>query len=637
MCGIAGILASHPEEPASEPLLRMMTRRLAHRGPDGEGVFCKGPVGLGHRRLSIIDLAGGAQPITDPETGCALSFNGEIYNFLDLRAQLEGLGHPFRTQSDTEVLLRAWIEWGEEALVRLKGMFAFALWDPRAGRLFLAVDRLGKKPVYYGRSAKGAFYFGSELKALDPVLDLNRDLDPTAVADFFALGYIPHPKSIFVGIKKLKPAHLLVLEPGGALQVSAYWRVTREQQDPLSPEAMEEEVRTRFDAAVRQRMISDVPLGAFLSGGVDSSAVVAAMSLGSSDPVRSFAIGFGGGAADETPFAESVSRRYQTDHTTEHVAPRDVALIDRLAEVYDEPFGDNSALPTFQVCGVACSRVTVALSGDGGDELFAGYRRYGFHLYQERLRARMPTGLRQGVFGPLGRYYPKLDWAPRFLRAKTTFQELALDEADGLFQGVSLTSSALRQRLFHGDLVQSLGEYEPSGEFRDHLSASPFADPLARAQDLDLATWLAGGILTKVDRASMAHGLEVRSPLLDTDLLSWSLSLPASAKIGKGGGKALFKRAMEPRLPSEILYRQKQGFSLPLAAWLRGDLRGRVEALGGSPLLREAGLFSSQAIAETAQQHLSGRANHDRALWLLLVFEGFLRLRAERSNAELFA
>ncbi|MEM8785194.1 MAG: asparagine synthase (glutamine-hydrolyzing), partial [Pseudomonadota bacterium] len=527
MCGIAGQLAPSPSASADRSLAETMTRRLAHRGPDGEGIFVDGPCALGHRRLSIVDLEGGAQPMSEAATGFTLSFNGEIYNFPLLKERLEGLGHRFRTRCDTEVILKAWAQWGPAAVRQLKGMFAFALWDARIGRLFLVRDRLGKKPLYYASLPDGGFVFASELKSFAGLDGLKREIDSQALVDYFAYGYIPDPRSIYRGVHKLPPAHTLSLAPGEAPRLERYWDVPDDLDAPPAGGAgLEEEFLERFDNAVARRLLSDVPLGAFLSGGVDSSAVVASLAGQSAGSVKSFCIGFSDPEADESAYAQQVADRYGTDHSVDRIDPDAFDLIDRLAHIYDEPFGDNSALPTYQVCQAARQRVTVALSGDGGDEALAGYRRYAFHWREERLRRLLPSGVRKPLFGVAARLYPKLDWAPRFLRAKTTFAEMAMDEAEAIFQGVSVMDGPAAIGLLSPDVVQGLAGYDPVDPIREALGRCPYRDSLARVQYADLSTWLAGGILTKVDRASMAVSLEVRAPLLDTDLLAWCFALP---------------------------------------------------------------------------------------------------------------
>jgi asparagine synthase (glutamine-hydrolysing) len=628
MCGLAGMFDGAGERPMDRGLLARMTEAIAHRGPDGAGLFDEPGIALGHRRLSIIDLEGGAQPMTDPSTGVTVAFNGEIYNFRELMARLAGLGHTFRTHCDTEVILHAWNRWGPDCLQQFDGMFAFALWDPRDRSLFLARDRMGKKPLYYALLPDGLCLFGSELKALTVHSALPRDIDRQAVEDYFAYGYVPDPRSIYRAVRKLPAAHSMLWRRGDDPRLTAYWSPALE--DVPAGDQTPAELADRLIEATRSRLIADVPLGAFLSGGVDSSAVVSQMAAAMAEPVKTFAIGFGDRAFDETAHARQVAQRYGTEHTERQVDPDAVDLVDRLAALYDEPYGDSSAMPTYRVCGLARERVTVALSGDGGDEAFAGYRRYLWHLREARLRRRLPRALRRGLFGTLGRLYPKADWAPRPLRAKTTFQELALDDLEAYFLSVSATADAERQTLLGADLRRALGGYHAIESLRPHWAAAAGADPLKQAQYTDIKTWLPGDILVKVDRASMAHGLEVRAPFLDHHLLEWGLNLPAAVKIAGGEKKAVLKKAMEPFVPADLLYRPKQGFSAPIGPWFRGPLRERVREQLTGPLLAQSGFVEPSVVTRLLDQHQSGRRDHSRTLWLLLMFQGFLRVDAER-------
>ncbi len=610
------------ERPMDRALLRRMTDAVAHRGPDGSGLFTGPGVALGHRRLSIIDLEGGAQPMTDPETGTVVVFNGEIYNFPALMETLAGHGHRFRTRCDTEVILHGWKQWGADCLAHFDGMFAFALWDPREQTLFLARDRLGKKPLYYAILPDGLCLFGSELKALTSHPDLPRDIDPQAVADFFAYGYVPDPKSIYRAARKLAPGHCLRWRRGGEPQLRQWWDVSLE---PTEGDAAD--VAAQLDIATRRRLIADVPLGAFLSGGVDSSAIVAQMAHGMDTPVKTFSIGFGDKSYDETAYARAVASRYGTDHTERVVDPESFDLVDRLAALYDEPFGDSSAIPTFQVCALAREQVTVALSGDGGDEVFAGYRRYLWHEREARVRRSLSPGFRRLLFGTLGKIYPKADWAPRSLRARTTFQELALDDIDAYFLSVSATTEHQRRTLLSIDVrgqLQRAG-YHPIEVLRDHWRKAKGADPLKQAQYTDIKTWLPGDILVKVDRASMANGLEVRAPFLDHRLLEWGVNLPADQKIAGGEKKAILKQAMQPFVPADLLYRPKQGFSVPIGPWFRGPLRDKVRDELSGRLLGESGFVARQPVEMLLNQHQGGYHDQSRVLWLLLMFQGFLR------------
>ena len=520
MCGLAGIVSSQQGHPDERTLLAMRDVQW-HRGPDQAGVYVGEGVGLGHRRLSIIDLEHGQQPMVDDKAGLALIYNGELYNFMALRVELEALGTVFVSHSDTEVLLRAWQHWGEACLPRLVGIFAFAVWNKRTQRIFLARDQIGVKPLYYGFTTAGDLVFASELKGLLAHPDVERKLDPQALEDYLAFGYVPDPKSIYQGIFKLPPGHWLSWRAGEPLPAARqYWDVPFKLDTQLGESEAAAKLRTLLDDAVASQMVADVPLGAFLSGGVDSSAVVASMSRVAPEPVNTCSIGFDHSGFDETAYARQVAEHLHTKHFEERVSSQDDDLLDMLAGIYDEPFADSSALPTWRVCQLARKHVTVALSGDGGDENFAGYRRYRLHAWESSLRAGLPLALRKPLFGLLGKIYPKADWAPRPLRAKTTLQALACDNVEAYFHSVSITSAAMRQQLYSASFKRELQGYSALSVFRTHAQHAPTDQPLLLAQYLDLKTWLPGDILTKVDRASMAHSLEVRVPLLDHRLVA---------------------------------------------------------------------------------------------------------------------
>jgi asparagine synthase (glutamine-hydrolysing) len=626
MCGITGIFDCQGRAEIDRTLLRRMTDILGHRGPDGDGFHFAPGVGLGHRRLAIIDLATGGQPLFNEDGTICVVYNGEIYNFQPLMAELVALGHVFHTRSDTEVIVHAWEEWGAACLDRFNGMFAFALWDAAQEVLFLARDRLGEKPLYYSFLSDGRLIFASELKSLLLCPRLDRRLDPRAIEEFFAFGYVPDPRSIYRGVKKLAPAHCLLVRRGEPVpEPRAYWDVRFLDDMAAHRDEVAEELILRLREAVRMRMIADVPLGAFLSGGVDSSGVVAMMAGLQTEPVSTFSIAFGTKGWDESAYAEQIARRYTTDHHVRTVDPNSFDLLDRLATIYDEPFGDSSAMPTFRVCAVARENVTVALSGDGGDEVFAGYRRYRWHCFEERVRRLLPGTLRRPLFGLLGAVYPKLDWAPRPVRAKATLEELARDTVDAYFSSVSICGSDLRRRLFSPDLARDLQGYNAAQVLRSHMMRCDSEDPLSQVQYADFKTYLPGDILTKVDRASMASSLEVRVPLLDHTLVEWAARLPSHLKLHGREGKSVFKTALEPHVSKEILYRPKQGFAVPLAAWFCGPLRQRLGEMLCGRVLRDSGLFDMATIATLLDQHQSGERDHSAALWALLMMEAFLR------------
>jgi len=621
MCGLAGIFHLQVAKPVEPSRVAAMTDAIAHRGPDGTGVWTGPGVGLGHRRLAIIDLGTGDQPMATADGRLVTVFNGEIYNFKDVRAELEALGHVFRTASDTEVILHGWRQWGPDCVQRFHGMFVFALFDADRGCLFLARDRLGVKPLHYAELSDGSIIFASELKGLLVHPLFRRAPDFSAIDDYLGLGYVPDDACIVAGVRKLPAGHHLTLRRGQPLpQPVGWWDVSFADRDGRSVSALEEELRDKLRAAVRSRMISDVPLGAFLSGGVDSSAVVAMMAETSRNPVETCSIGFDEADHDETRYARIVADRYHTNHRTRQVASADFALIERLCTAFDEPFADASALPTYRVCELAREKVTVALSGDGADEAFAGYRRHLFHLGEDRLRSALPEKVRSGL-GTLGDHWPKLDWAPRPLRAKTTLQAIGRSPEEAYAGAVGVTGQGIRNRLYTPLARQALQGHRAEDRYIAAMRAAPGRDALDRAQYADLKIWLPGDILTKVDRTSMAVSLEAREPLLDHRLIEFAARLPRSMRIRGQTGKWLMKRALEPYLPREILYRKKMGFVTPISAWFRGPLAARAEAVAHGSALAETGWFSSTAIARIAADHRAGTSDHGRLLWQLMMLD----------------
>ena len=626
MCGITGIFDTRGKRAIDPAVLHRMNETQFHRGPDEGGTHVEPGVGLGHRRLSIIDLSTGQQPLYNEDGSVCVVFNGEIYNYQELIPELQALGHVFHTRSDTEVIVHAWEAWGESCVDRFRGMFAFALWDRNRDTLFLVRDRLGVKPLYYALLDDGLLVFGSELKTLLAHGGLRRDIDAAAIEEYFALGYVAEPRTIFRQAKKLCPGHSLLVRRGMALpEPREYWDLHFQAGPRPSEEEAREELLRRLKESVRLRMVSEVPLGAFLSGGVDSSAVVATMAGLSDEPVNTCSIAFDDPAFNESEFAQMVADRYKTNHRVETVQSDDFDLIDTLAALYDEPYADSSAIPTYRVCQLARKHVTVALSGDGGDENMGGYRRYRFHMMEEKMRGGLPYGLRRPLFGFLGSVYPKADWAPRVFRAKTTFQALARDSVQAYFHSVSILRDDMRRQLFSQRFRQELGGYNALEVFRRHAANAQTDDPLALIQYLDIKTYLVGDINTKVDRASMAHSLEVREPLMDHPLVEWLASLPSSLKIKGQEGKYVFKKSMEPMLPRDVLYRPKMGFAVPLSRWFRGPLKERVrEALLGETL-RATGLFNEAYLRHLVDAHQSGARDYSSAIWTTLMFEAFLR------------
>nr|ANT95934.1 asparagine synthetase [Zoogloea resiniphila] len=634
MCGIAGLFDIRGKRDFDPGLMKRMNDIQFHRGPDEGDIYQEPGVALGHRRLSIIDLSTGQQPLFNEDGSVAVVFNGEIYNYQELVPELEALGHVFHTRSDTEVIVHAWEAWGEDCVQRFRGMFAFGLWDRNRQTFFMARDRLGVKPLYYALLDDGTLVFGSELKVLMQHPGLDRRIDPQAVEEYFAFGYVAEPRTIFRGARKLQPAETLCIRRGAPVPAPrTYWDVQFTLDNPLTQADASAELTERLRESVRLRMIAEVPLGAFLSGGVDSSAVVASMAGLSAEPVNTCSIAFDDPAFNESAFAQMVADRYQTRHFVETVKSDDFDLIDTLAALYDEPYADSSAIPTYRVCQLARKHVTVALSGDGGDENMGGYRRYRTHLMEEKMRNAMPFGVRRPVFGLLGRVYPKADWAPRVFRAKTTFQALARDAVQAYFHNVSILKDDMRRSLFSAGFRKELAGYNAIDVFRRHAFNANDEDPLALIQYLDLKTYLVGDINTKVDRASMAHSLEVREPLMDHKLVEWLASLPSALKIKGQEGKYIFKKAMEPLLPDDVLYRPKMGFAVPLARWFRGPLKARLEEVVLGSTLAETGIFNRDYLRHLLEAHQSGARDYSSPLWTLLMFEAFLRNNSGASAA----
>jgi asparagine synthase (glutamine-hydrolysing) len=624
MCGLAGIHYADPEQKPGIALAKRMADAIVHRGPDGEGFHAEPGLVFAHRRLAVIDPAGGQQPMFNEDGSVVIIFNGEIYNFESLRAELVRAGHVFRNRSDTEAVVHAWESFGATCVDYLSGMFAFALWDRKRGQLFCARDRLGKKPFHYAYH-RGDFIFGSELAALAAVPGLLGAIDPASVEDFFTFGYVPEPATIFANVCKLPPAHTLLIQRGAAPVLRRYWAPPRTIVPCTEADAVARMTEHLGDA-VGKRLVSDVPLGAFLSGGIDSSAVVASAARQLAHPLDTFTVGFEG-AEDETPYARMVAGRYGTrQHETREAAVDMIEGARVQAAIFGEPFGDASAVPSLAVCRMARRHVTVALSGDGGDEVFAGYRRTRWHMLVSAARRYLPGGARRHVIGQLAAIYPKLDRAPRFLRAKHTLSELALDDAAGFARTATKVHGAQRRDLFSVAQRAALAEHDPHARLVAQFEATEDVDALLQAQLADLETWLPGDILTKADRTSMAASLELRAPFLDHALVEWGLALPARLKIRGGTQKYILKKALEPVLPQDIRHRRKQGFTNNLAPAFRAQAPLLRARLLGEPMLA-SGLFAGETIARLIDAHEGGAADHAQKLWLLLAFEGFLASR----------
>ncbi len=638
MCGIAGLL-QRDRRPVDPDVLVRMTRSLVHRGPDEEGYFLNRPdaagcyagvplrglarrggdghVGLGHRRLSIIDLKTGQQPLSNEDGTIWITFNGEIYNFAELRRELEAKGHSFRTNSDTEMIVHAWEEWGEEACKRFRGMFAFAVWDERKRTLWLARDRLGKKPLYYCDHG-GSFLFGSEIKAILQAPEAPREIDPTALSDYLSFGYVPAPKSIFRHVRKLPQAHYAVVTERET-RIVPYWTLDFSPVRNDRPEALMEEIVEDLREAVRIRLMSEVPLGAFLSGGVDSSAVVGLMAGLSSTPVKTSSISFGEAKYDEAEYARLIAKRFKTEHHEYAVTPEAVPVVEKLSWHYDEPFADSSSVPTYYVSRTAREHVTVALSGDGGDENFAGYRRYWFDLRENFVRSLVPGFLRRAIFGTLGRLYPKADYLPQVFRGKAFISNVAREPAAAYFHSMTAFKEGEKDLVLRPEVVRELAGYSTFDAFRKCYGESNAEDHLSRLLYLDIKTYLCDDILAKVDRASMAVSLEVRCPVLDHVFMEKAARVPSALKIVGREKKWIFKKALERLLPPEVLYRPKMGFAMPVEEWLRGDLRDFAAEL----LLESEGtraFFRREHVEKLWSKHQSGIRNHQSELWILMMF-----------------
>jgi asparagine synthase (glutamine-hydrolysing) len=618
MCGIAGRLNFNPSHAVDRDRLVAMTDAVTHRGPDAAGYYLAGSIGLGHRRLSIIDLSTGDQPLGNEDGSIQVVFNGEIYNFAEVRRELIAHGHRFRTNSDTEVIVHGYEQWGERCVDWFRGMFAFALWDGNARRLMLARDRLGVKPLYYAE-VEGGIVFGSEIKSLLAHPDVPREWRADMLDAYLTLLYVPAPGTIYQGIHKLPPAHLLVAERGH-IRISRYWDLAftgdgdaRREDDYLA------ELDELLREAVRLRLVSDVPLGAFLSGGIDSSAVVAYMVETSAAPPITISVGFEQQAFDEVRHAETVARHLGCDFHALTASPMVEDLLPKLAWHFDEPFADSSAVPTYYVSKAARELVTVALSGDGGDELWLGYPWHRVERWEQR--ARTSLGPAAPVAGMLGRALPLSVKGARSLRhlAFAPDQAYALKHAYGMFE------TDVKARLYSGDFRRSINGYDPFAAFRDRYRACTSADPLDRAMYVDANTYMIDDVLTKVDRMSMAVSLEAREPLLDHKLLEFAARVPSSLKLKDGRGKHLLRRALERRVPRAITERKKSGFAAPIGDWLRGPLAGMTTELLQDGRLRDRGIFNHAEITRLWDEHRLGRHDHRHRLWQLVMLELWFR------------
>jgi asparagine synthase (glutamine-hydrolysing) len=613
MCGICGIAAGGAGGPDPDALAAM-SWALVHRGPDDDGQVIAGPVGLAARRLSIIDLAGGHQPIASEDGRVHVVQNGEIYNHAELRAELQAAGHSFRTRCDTEVIVHLFEEHGDGFAERLRGMFAIAIWDGRAGRLVLARDRFGIKPLFYREDADGGLAFASELKALMALPDFDRGLDPRALESLLAFNSIPGPLTIFDGVHKLQPGHQLSWEPGRGTKVTQYAHVKPVQEGELrgdSPASLAEELRERLRDSVRAHLVSDVPVGVLLSGGVDSAALTAIAAEESDERVRTFSIGFRERSFDELERARLVATRYDTDHHELIVEPNVGEVLTQLAEVFDEPLADSSALPTYLVSQLASEHVKVALSGEGGDELFAGY-----HTYVADSIAPW-AGRPAAALGPLVERLPSSSARVSFdYKAKRFARGGALPPLERHHAWKEIFSPELRAEL---RAVPAPDGFDPLDVYRERYATTAGAQPIARLQDVDRSIYLVDDLLVKTDRASMAHSLETRVPFLDTAVTELALAVPTGRHLRGFQKKRLLRRAVAPLLPRRILHGRKRGFSIPAAAWLRGDLREFAHDVLAPDTVRAQGLFRPEVVQRLLAEHQAGSADHSRQIWCLMT------------------
>ncbi|MBS0151299.1 MAG: asparagine synthase (glutamine-hydrolyzing) [Nitrospira sp.] len=614
MCGIAGKLGFHPAAFPTHALLADMCNTIAHRGPDDAGYFIQGPIALGHRRLSVIDVMSGHQPLGNEDDTIWVVLNGEIYNFVELREQLEQKGHRLRTRSDTEVIVHLYEEYGETFVEHLRGMFAIALWDTRCRRLVLVRDRLGKKPLYYAVVPNHGIVFASEIKAILEDSSVPRTLNYEAFDAYMSLLYVPSPMSIFQGIQKLPAGHLLTW-CDDKIEITQYWDLVFQARAELSERAALEELEATIREAVRIRLRSDVPLGAFLSGGIDSSLVVRHMADQVSRPVLTCSVGFDEHDENELEYAKEIAQFLQCTHHEHTIVPRVEDIVRKLTRLFDEPFADSSAVPTYYVSEMARRHVTVALSGDGGDEVFAGYARHYLHRIDGVLRK---------YLGPVGCHA-----VSRVAHLLPPFKGQKILARLGMSPGIAcakphtdiLFGAELKRRVYSTDCAEYCRRFEIDTIFTRLYDQCTASDPLDKALYVDMKTYLVDDILVKVDRMSMAHALEVRAPLLDHKLVELSATLPSAMKLNGHTTKYLLRQSLRGHVPDSVLNRKKQGFTMPLAGWLRGPLRPMVEDTVLSQRAFQRGLFHRQALRDLWSAHLDHRADYSHQLWQLFMLE----------------
>lgn len=626
MCGIAGYI-SNTKERISEraALLDAMCRVITHRGPDEQGTAIEGRAAMGMRRLSIIDLATGQQPIYNGDRTKLIVFNGEVYNYRELRRDLEGRGHKFRTSSDTEAIIHAFDEFGADCLAQLRGMFAFAIWDTVEESLFIARDRVGKKPLFYTVTSEGEFVFGSELKVLLEHGGVKREIDPGALDAYLTFGYVPEELCIFKGVNKLEPGHFLIYKDG-QVRTERYWDFDFSGETLTeSEEEIAETLLDKLREAVGVRLISEVPLGAFLSGGVDSSAIVGLMSQIMDQPVKTFSIGFNEDSYNELKYARMAAKHFATDHHEFILTPDFVNVVDDLVWHFDEPFADSSALPTYMVSKLAREHVTVILSGDGGDELFAGYTRYVIDQNRSGLE-RLPSAIRKDLIRPLS------EALPHGARGKNYLFNISLDAAGRYIDSISHFNGPRKRKLYAKETRNKMNGSFERGEklYRQIAGLAATEDPIENLLYLDSKTYLPSDILTKVDRMSMASSLEARSPLLDHELIEYVTRIPSRMKLKGRETKAIFKHAIRDLVPNDILHREKQGFGVPINEWINLQLKDRITTDLSERRSLDRGYFDPRYVRLLLNEHGRGRRDHSHALWTLWMLELWHRRYIDR-------
>lgn len=619
MCGVCGLVYNDPSRRPSPDVLDAMCRTLAHRGPDDQGVEILGPAGIGMRRLSIIDLSAGHQPLSNEDGSVWIVFNGEIYNYRELRRSLESAGHTFRTHTDTETLVHGYEEWGADLFQRLNGMFGFALWDSRNRRLLIGRDRLGIKPMYYSHDPE-RLIFGSEIKAILQAPDIDKTIDLEALNNFLTFEYIAAPKSIFRKIRKLRPGHYLIYE-NGDVSVHRYWALEPEEKHWTESEASER-LRELMADSVRLRLVSDVPLGAFLSGGIDSTIVVSQMARLTDRPVKTFSIGFRESSYNELTYARAVANKYETDHHEFTIEADALELTEKLTRHLDEPFGDFSIFPTYLVSKMARDHVTVCLSGDGGDELFGGYDTYRAHRFDRRFYRHVPAVIRNRMIAPLAEALPPTKQKKGTINSIKRYVEGAgLPGSLHHARWMTFLRESDRDQLFSAETLDAIQDSDPYEPIHAFSLPSRTLDEVTRTGYIDVNTYLTDDILVKVDRMSMAASLEARVPFLDHRIVEFAFTLPPHLKMHGFKTKVLPNRAFWDEMPTEVQNRDKQGFSIPIKNWIRCELKSMMTDLLEPSRIRNQGLFDPDTIQKLMDAHLKGEENHSHRLWALMMFQ----------------